>query len=72
MNFGFTGCHSSVPHLQRLAVYAADALAELEAALLPAAKANPKASRASSGAKAPRGGKAAEGRAARRPRKDHS
>jgi len=34
MNFGFTGCHASVPSLQRLAVYAADALKELEAALL--------------------------------------
>jgi WS/DGAT/MGAT family acyltransferase len=38
MNFGFTGCHSSVPSLQRLALYAADALGELEAALLPPAK----------------------------------
>lgn len=38
MNFGFTGCHSTVPSLQKLAVYAADALAELEAALLPGAK----------------------------------
>jgi diacylglycerol O-acyltransferase len=38
MNFGFTGCHSSVPSLQRLAVYAADALQELEVALLPRAK----------------------------------
>lgn len=37
MNFGFTGCHASVPSLQRLAVYAADALKELEAALLPRA-----------------------------------
>jgi len=35
MNFGFTGCHSSVPSMQRLAVYTADALAELEAAFLP-------------------------------------
>lgn len=34
MNFGFTGCHSSVPSLQRLAPYAAEALAELEEALL--------------------------------------
>ncbi len=37
MNFGFTGCHSSVPSMQRLAVYTADALAELEAAFLPQA-----------------------------------
>ncbi len=35
MNFGFTGCHTSVPSLQKLAVYSAEALAELEAALLP-------------------------------------
>ena len=34
MNFGFTGCHASLPSMQRLAVYAADALDELEAALL--------------------------------------
>jgi diacylglycerol O-acyltransferase len=34
MDFGFTGCHASVPHLQRLAVHAEEALAELEAALL--------------------------------------
>ena len=34
MNFGFTGCHSSVPSLQRLAPYAAEALEELEAELL--------------------------------------
>jgi WS/DGAT/MGAT family acyltransferase len=36
MNFGFTACHSSVPGVQKLAVLAAEALAELEAALLPA------------------------------------
>jgi hypothetical protein len=35
MNFGFTGCHSSVPSMQRLAVYTADALVELEKAFLP-------------------------------------
>ncbi|MBL8490060.1 MAG: DUF1298 domain-containing protein [Rhodocyclaceae bacterium] len=38
MNFGFTGCHTSVPSLQRLAVYAADELQDLEAALLPRPK----------------------------------
>jgi diacylglycerol O-acyltransferase / wax synthase len=32
--FGFTGCRDTVPHLQRLAVYAGDALAELERAVL--------------------------------------
>ncbi len=36
MNFGFTACHTTVPRMQRIAVYAADAVAELEAALLPA------------------------------------
>jgi WS/DGAT/MGAT family acyltransferase len=35
MDFGFTGCHSSVPSLQKLAVYSAEALAELEEAILP-------------------------------------
>ncbi|MBI2384143.1 MAG: wax ester/triacylglycerol synthase family O-acyltransferase [Gammaproteobacteria bacterium] len=29
---GFTGCRDAIPHLQRLAVYTGDALAELEAA----------------------------------------
>jgi hypothetical protein len=29
--FGFTGCRDTVPHLQRLAVYSAEALTELEA-----------------------------------------
>jgi WS/DGAT/MGAT family acyltransferase len=35
MNFGFTGCHSSLPSMQRLAVYAEEALKELEAAISP-------------------------------------
>lgn len=35
MNFGYTGCHSSVPGIQRLAVYTGEALQELEEALLP-------------------------------------
>lgn len=39
MNFGFTGCHASLPSMQRLAVYAAEALNELEAAILKPAKA---------------------------------
>jgi WS/DGAT/MGAT family acyltransferase len=40
MNFGFTACHSSVPGVQHLAVHAAEALAELEAAhARPAARA---------------------------------
>jgi WS/DGAT/MGAT family acyltransferase len=37
MNFGFTGCHSSMPSMQKLAVYTADALNDLEAAFLPQA-----------------------------------
>jgi WS/DGAT/MGAT family acyltransferase len=32
LDFGFTGCRDTVPHLQRLAVYAGEALGELEAA----------------------------------------
>lgn len=32
LNFGFTGCRDTVPHMQRLAVRAADALAALEGA----------------------------------------
>jgi WS/DGAT/MGAT family acyltransferase len=51
MNFGFTGCHSTVPSLQKLAVYAADALEELEGALLPRPK--PAAKRATKGGKKP-------------------
>ena len=35
MNFGYTGCHSSVPGIQKLAVYTGEALQELEEALLP-------------------------------------
>ena len=33
MNFGYTGCHSSVPGIQHLAVYTGEALQELEDAL---------------------------------------
>jgi diacylglycerol O-acyltransferase len=51
MDFGFTGCHSSVPSLQKLAVYSAEALEELEAAILP--KPARKASAAKPKAKAP-------------------
>jgi len=34
MCFGFTGCRDAVPHLQRLAVYCGEALADLERAVL--------------------------------------
>ena len=53
MNFGFTGCHSSLPSMQRLAVYAAEALQELESAILPRAKAARKASTARTRTTAP-------------------
>jgi diacylglycerol O-acyltransferase len=43
MDFGFTGCHSSVPSLQKLAVYSAEALEELETAILPKPARAPKA-----------------------------
>ncbi len=33
LNFGFTGCRDTLPHMQRLAVYTGTALDELEAAL---------------------------------------
>ena len=33
MNFGFTACHSSLPSMQKIAVYTEDALQELEKAL---------------------------------------
>jgi diacylglycerol O-acyltransferase len=54
MNFGFTGCHASLPSMQRIAVYAEEALAELEAAMAPKAgpakaKARPRKAGAGSG-----------------------
>src|SRR5262249_45760142 len=33
LNFGFIGCRDTLPHMQRLAVYCKDALAELEQAI---------------------------------------
>ena len=33
LNFGFIGCRDALPHLQRIAVYSGEALAELERAL---------------------------------------
>jgi WS/DGAT/MGAT family acyltransferase len=39
LNFGLVGCRDALPHLQRLAVYMAEAMAELEAALGLAAEA---------------------------------
>jgi diacylglycerol O-acyltransferase / wax synthase len=39
MDFGFTGCHSTLPHMQRIAVYTGEALDELEQLILkPAVK----------------------------------
>ncbi|MGH8456346.1 MAG: WS/DGAT/MGAT family O-acyltransferase [Stenotrophobium sp.] len=35
LNFGFTGCRDTLPHMQRLAVYTGEALDELEALLAP-------------------------------------
>jgi diacylglycerol O-acyltransferase len=32
LNFGFTGCRDTLPHMQRLAVYSGDALAEIDGA----------------------------------------
>ncbi len=52
MNFGFTACHTSVPSIQRLAVYAAEAMDELEDAVLPRAPARLPAPKARPAAKA--------------------
>ncbi|MGQ0699956.1 MAG: WS/DGAT domain-containing protein, partial [Panacagrimonas sp.] len=38
LNFGFIGCRNSLPHMQHIAVYAGEALEELEAAVLKPAK----------------------------------
>ncbi len=46
MNFGFTGCHTSIPSMQKLAVYTADAFYELQTALLP----KPRQTQAAAGA----------------------
>ena len=35
MAFGFTGCHSTLPHMQRIAVYTGEAFDELERLILP-------------------------------------
>lgn len=35
LHFGFTGCRKTLPHMQRLAVYAGEALQELQAAFAP-------------------------------------
>ena len=38
LNFGFTGCRDTLPHMQRLAVYTGEALEELEALATPQRK----------------------------------
>ena len=38
LNFGFTGCRDTLPHMQRLAVYTGEALAELEEIAAPQRK----------------------------------
>lgn len=52
---GFTGCRDAIPHLQRLAVYSADALTELEDAVGVAPAAKPRSAKP---APAPRGRRA--------------
>jgi diacylglycerol O-acyltransferase / wax synthase len=44
LNFGFTGCRDALPHMQRLAIHAGEALAELEDAYGLAAVTAPAAS----------------------------
>jgi len=46
MDFGFTGCHASLPHMQRIAVYTGQAFDELERLILAPAK-KPRARRKS-------------------------
>jgi WS/DGAT/MGAT family acyltransferase len=41
MAFGFTGCHTTLPHLQRIAVYTGQALEELEHLLVAPPKKRP-------------------------------
>lgn len=68
MDFGFTGCHASVPGLQKLAVYTGEALAELEAAfgvapaVAEAAVKTPKRPRATPSTKAARPAEATRAR----------
>jgi WS/DGAT/MGAT family acyltransferase len=45
MDFGFTGCHASLPHMQRIAVYTGEAFDELERLVLTPAKKVPRARR---------------------------
>lgn len=54
MAFGFTGCHSTLPHLQRIAVYAGEAFEELERLILAPArkKAAPRKPRKTASSKA--------------------
>jgi hypothetical protein len=45
MNFGFTACHTTLPSMQKVAVYCTDALVELEQVFLPKPAAKKRASR---------------------------
>jgi diacylglycerol O-acyltransferase len=53
MAFGFTGCHATLPHMQRIAVYTGEAFDELEK-LLMVPVAAPKRRRAAPRKAAPR------------------
>jgi WS/DGAT/MGAT family acyltransferase len=53
MDFGITGCHATLPSMQRVAVHMADAIAELEAAFLPRATPAPVPRRSRSKPEAP-------------------
>ncbi len=69
MDFGFTGCHASVPSLQKLAVYAEDSLAELEKAFAKPARAPRAAAPVKERAKSKAKAKPAPKRKARKPAK---
>lgn len=57
MAFGFTGCHSTLPHLQRIAVYTGDAFEELERLILapPKKKVAPRKARKTTAPRKARG-----------------
>jgi hypothetical protein len=38
MDFGFTGCHANLPHMQRIAVHTGEAFDELERLIVKPAK----------------------------------
>lgn len=69
LNFGYTGCRETLPSMQNLAVYSGEALAELEALVMPEKVAQPAPAEAAPKKPAPRKRAAAKPAAKRTPRK---